>query len=285
MALDFWGLDHSSRASAVVSGDGCQLPMVNFAKVATGFADNLGTGGPKTLGFLLCRNTPQCLIAYLGALRGGHAVCLLDAGLQPELLRDLLESYLPDWVLALDPREFPGYTRAKRAMVVCTGSQRAQLKTRLHRIWLCCYRRQDPRGARSWFDSPSGTYRPMPSPSCRPLGISGKRAGPRVVTYVVLLWVVGLAHPLTRRRYVADDDVRSFVQREYWDFIARHKPTSLAGVPYHYEVMLRMRLLEKELPALRILTQAGGRLALGRRLDALDQFPAGLAVLCYVRSD
>jgi long-chain acyl-CoA synthetase len=52
----------------------------------------------------------------------------------------------------------------------------------------------------------------------------------------------------------------SFIQREYWDFITRHKPTSLAGVPYHYEVMLKMRMLDKELPGLRTLTQAGGRL-------------------------
>jgi acyl-coenzyme A synthetase/AMP-(fatty) acid ligase len=52
----------------------------------------------------------------------------------------------------------------------------------------------------------------------------------------------------------------SFMQREYWDFICRERPTSLAGVPYHYEVMLRMRMLEKDFPGLQTFTQAGGRL-------------------------
>jgi acyl-coenzyme A synthetase/AMP-(fatty) acid ligase len=52
----------------------------------------------------------------------------------------------------------------------------------------------------------------------------------------------------------------SFMQREFWEFISQCHPTSLAGVPYHYEVMLRTRMLEKKLPSLRTLTQAGGRL-------------------------
>ncbi len=58
----------------------------------------------------------------------------------------------------------------------------------------------------------------------------------------------------------------SFLQRDYWDFAA-NQCTSLAGVPYHFEVMLKMRMLERDLPAMRTLTQAGGRLSPDRILQ------------------
>jgi long-chain acyl-CoA synthetase len=52
----------------------------------------------------------------------------------------------------------------------------------------------------------------------------------------------------------------SLMQRQYWNFVEERHPTSIAGVPYHYELMLRLGLLKRDLAGLRTLTQAGGRL-------------------------
>lgn len=53
---------------------------------------------------------------------------------------------------------------------------------------------------------------------------------------------------------------KTFFDREFWDFLRELKATSLAGVPYHYEILKRLRFTKMELPHLRILTQAGGRM-------------------------
>jgi acyl-CoA synthetase (AMP-forming)/AMP-acid ligase II len=50
------------------------------------------------------------------------------------------------------------------------------------------------------------------------------------------------------------------VQSDFWDVLGRHGVTSLAGVPYSYELYRRVGLKSKDLPELRTLTQAGGRL-------------------------
>ena len=52
----------------------------------------------------------------------------------------------------------------------------------------------------------------------------------------------------------------SAIRPEFWDEMERHQATSLPGVPYHFEMYRRMKLIERHLPHLRDVTQAGGRL-------------------------
>jgi acyl-CoA synthetase (AMP-forming)/AMP-acid ligase II len=50
------------------------------------------------------------------------------------------------------------------------------------------------------------------------------------------------------------------VARPFWEAVQAHRVTSLAGVPYQYEMLRRLRFDPARYPALRTLTQAGGRL-------------------------
>jgi acyl-coenzyme A synthetase/AMP-(fatty) acid ligase len=52
----------------------------------------------------------------------------------------------------------------------------------------------------------------------------------------------------------------SLMSRDFWRFFREERATSLAGVPYSYQVLSRIGFLNWELPSLKILTQAGGRL-------------------------
>ncbi len=53
----------------------------------------------------------------------------------------------------------------------------------------------------------------------------------------------------------------SVVQMEFWKFFKQAEATSIAGVPYTYEMLRRMRFERMNLPSLRTMTQAGGKLA------------------------
>ncbi|MEG3618305.1 AMP-binding protein [Magnetovibrio sp. PR-2] len=50
------------------------------------------------------------------------------------------------------------------------------------------------------------------------------------------------------------------MEKEHWALMREHETTSFAGVPYHYEMLLRLKLARLKLPALAKMTQAGGRL-------------------------
>jgi long-chain acyl-CoA synthetase len=53
----------------------------------------------------------------------------------------------------------------------------------------------------------------------------------------------------------------TFFDRNFWNFLKEMKGTSLAGVPYHYEILKKLRFTKMELRYLRTLTQAGGRMS------------------------
>ena len=50
------------------------------------------------------------------------------------------------------------------------------------------------------------------------------------------------------------------VQRDFWQFMKEQKATSMSGVPYTYEMLKRLRFFRMELPSLKVMTQAGGKL-------------------------
>lgn len=54
---------------------------------------------------------------------------------------------------------------------------------------------------------------------------------------------------------------RFFFDPLFWRLMKSNEITSLAGVPYSYEMLFKLRFQRMELPALRTLTQAGGKLS------------------------
>jgi len=54
---------------------------------------------------------------------------------------------------------------------------------------------------------------------------------------------------------------RSFFDADFWRLMKSCGVTSLAGVPYSYEMLMKLRFERMDLPKLRTLTQAGGKMA------------------------
>jgi len=52
----------------------------------------------------------------------------------------------------------------------------------------------------------------------------------------------------------------SLMQREFWQIFKRFEATSFGGVPYTYEMLEKIRFERMDLPSLRTMTQAGGKL-------------------------
>jgi len=52
----------------------------------------------------------------------------------------------------------------------------------------------------------------------------------------------------------------SIMQKEFWHFLKTEQATSMSGVPYTYEMLKRLRFFRMDLPSLKTLTQAGGKL-------------------------
>ena len=92
------------------------------------------------------------------------------------------------------------------------------------------------------------------------LGITAADVAPTVLPmhYCYGLSVVH-SHLLVGASLLLTED--SVVDASFWDAASAHRITSLAGVPYTFELLDRVGFADMDLPHLRYVTQAGGRLA------------------------
>ncbi len=56
---------------------------------------------------------------------------------------------------------------------------------------------------------------------------------------------------------------QSMVMREFWNLFNLNNCTSFSGVPYNYQMLHRLKFDKLEIPSLKMMTQAGGRLSEG----------------------
>jgi acyl-coenzyme A synthetase/AMP-(fatty) acid ligase len=63
---------------------------------------------------------------------------------------------------------------------------------------------------------------------------------------------------------------RTFFDASFWRSVKTHGVTSMAGVPYSYEMLLKLRFERMDLPKLRTLTQAGGKMAIAQTQRMLE---------------
>ncbi|MBG6224308.1 acyl-CoA synthetase (AMP-forming)/AMP-acid ligase II/fucose 4-O-acetylase-like acetyltransferase [Arthrobacter sp. CAN_A2] len=204
-------------------------------------------GSERRLILLAARNDPETLVAYLAAITAGHPLLLVPAD-KPAAVESLVTAYEPDVVIrtaggSLDVAErWPGTRHELHpdlALLVSTsGSTGSPKLVRLSRTNL-------EENARSIAEY---------------LGI-----GPddRAATTLPFSYCYGLSvinSHLARGAGLVLTDL-SVVDPCFWDVFRERGATSFAAVPYSFDLLDRVGFADMDLPSLRYITQAGGRLA------------------------
>lgn len=53
---------------------------------------------------------------------------------------------------------------------------------------------------------------------------------------------------------------KTLMEKDFWLFLKEQKATTMSGVPYTFEILKKLRFFNMDLPCLKTLTQAGGKL-------------------------
>jgi len=222
---------HGDRV-ALIGADGEHVTYAELAARADRAAAVLPPG--RALVALEASNTVGFVADYLGALRAGHAVILL-AGLDTPAARRIVETYRP-WThggtapdVALDP-----------ALAVLLSTSGTTGSPKLVRL------------SAANVDANAASIAEY-------LAIA---ADDRAITSLPCHYSYGLSvlnsHLLAGAGIILTD--ASVSTPEFRDAFESHGATSLAGVPYTYELLESSGFRERAHPQLRTLTQAGGRL-------------------------
>lgn len=209
---------------------------------------------PKALVFDFCRNDVRSILVYLAGIEAGHAVALLDDHLRPELKQNLVDLYRPEFISA---SAVPSSSLAE----VCPGCWQtaAPLSGGLHEQLALLLSTSGSTGSPKFVRLARGNATSNAKSISEALAI---HEDDRAITSLPIHYSYGLSvlntHLLRGASLVLTDE--GLTAPGFWTAIRDCQCTSLAGVPYSYQILNRLGLDALNVPSLHTLTQAGGKL-------------------------
>lgn len=197
--------------------------------------------GPRMLMFHYITNTVEGVAQFLGAASAGHVVALLDPKLPVQAKADLAARYSPSIILDDDTElvQHRSYDlHPDLAVLLSTsGSTGSPKFVRLSASNLAC----NARAIAEVLDIRA------PEVGCGHLPLHYSY-GLSVLTSHLS---AGAPLHLTKR---------GFLDPDFWPQMKRWQIAHLPGVPFHYTTLRRFNFGKLDLPELRVMTQAGGKL-------------------------
>lgn len=220
-----FGIDTYGSRLAVIADDGTRLTYCELAERVAARAKELQRG---VLQFCLCTNTIDSIVEYLACLEAGAPVVMLDASKDAEMIANLRKIYKP------------GETICHPNLALCLTTSGSTGSPKLVRLT----KRNILANAESIAEY---------------LQIDENE---RPITMLPMYYSYGLSiinsHLLKGATILLT--ASTFAQREFWNFLKENEATSMSGVPYTWEMLRRLRFMRMDLPSVRTMTQAGGKL-------------------------
>ena len=218
-------IDKYGSQFAIIADDGRKLTYAELGELVAQRSHSLQRG---VLQFCLCKNSIESIVEYLACLEAGAPVVMLDATKDAETIENLRQIYKP------------GITKCHPDLAVCLTTSGSTGSPKLVRLML----RNIIANAESIAEY---------------LHIDTNE---RPITMLPMYYSYGLSiinsHLLKGATILLTD--KSYAQREFWNFLRENEATSMSGVPYTWEMLRRLRFMRMDMPSVRTMTQAGGKL-------------------------
>ena len=206
-------------------------------------------GFERRLVLIELQNTVSAIVGYLAALRAGHVVLIAsDMGTR----ESLVEIYDPDVVVGPDANDMWQVTERR-------AGTRHDLHPDLALLVSTSGSTGSPKLVRLSYENLDSNARSIGEY----LAIGETD---RAMTSLPLSYCYGLSvlHSHLTRGAAAIVTGLSVVDPGFWNLARTAKATAFAGVPYTFELLDRVGFADLDLPSLRYITQAGGKLSADR---------------------
>jgi non-ribosomal peptide synthetase component E (peptide arylation enzyme) len=215
----------------------------------------------KSLIFTLCENNIGSIIGYFSFLNNRHVQLMLDATIDPIRLQNLISLYNPNY-LWLPNSLLEGFLNSKiiysnwNYSLINLNKSNVLLHEDLSLLLTTSGSTGSPKLVRLSFSNILSNAKSI----AQYLKITDSE---RPITSLPMNYSYGLSvinsHLINGATILLTNF--SVVQKEFWNFVKNKKATSIAGVPYTYQILKMLRFANMDLPYLKTLTQAGGKLS------------------------
>ena len=230
--------------------------------------------GERTLVFCLCSNNKESLFGYVGFLRGDVVPVLLDASIQTDRLNKLIDLYQPAYIWAssdhqdLSETMDRSYVFGDYTLYQSPTLYQHELDEELALLLTTSGSTGSPKFVRLSYEN---IFRNAESIATY-LDI---KEDDKPITTLPMNYSYGLSiinsHLISGATIIVTD--ASILKKEFWDLCKEQQATTFGGVPFVYEMLDRLKFETFDLPSLKTLTQAGGKLN--------DDLSAKFAEVCH----
>ena len=213
---------------------------------------------PRRLTFCLCENTIGSFVGYVGLMNAQMPTVLLDGSKDIEIINGLIAHYQPKYVWAPSTVTVTGakQVREYEDYVMLELPSEAY---EIHPDVLLCLTTSGTTGSPKLVKLTEQNLKSNAEAIAEYLKITSTE---RAITSLPMYYSFGMSvinsHLIKGATLLLTD--KAVIQREFLTFLKEGRATSIAGVPYTYEMLRRLRFLKMDLPELKTMIQAGGKL-------------------------
>jgi len=251
-------LTEFKNRTAVISEDGSQLTYEKLSDLGEILFNQIGR---RCLVFILCQNSIGSLIGYTSFIENKVVPVLIDTKLDKQLLSNLIKLYQPEylWLPSQYPEKFNNFKHVFQlkdySLLKTDFNQKHTLLNELAVLFTTSGSTGSPKLVRVSYNNLFANA----SSIKEYLSITSSE---RPITGLPMHYSFGLSiinsHLLSGATLLLTN--KSLMEKEFWSFLKKEKATSFSGVPYTYEMLKKLRFFRMDLPHLKTMTQAGGKL-------------------------
>ncbi len=214
----------------------------------------------KNLVFCFCKNDFASIIGYLAFLNHKSVPLLLNKDIDEQLAMHLIETYKPKFLYnanesLLKRLKYQVIFSDSDSILVQLDNETIDMYAELALLLTTSGSTGSPKLVRQSYENIQSNADAI----VEYLEIDERE---RAITTLPMNYTYGLSiinsHLLAGASVIVTE--YSIMQKEFWELCRQKQATSFGGVPYTYEMLKKLRFFNMELPFLRTMTQAGGKL-------------------------
>ena len=253
----FLGIDKIEGSRLAAIDDRGQ--QITYEELAACPAHLSGVIPPRSVVFLLCRNTVGGLAAYISMVANEIVPVTLNGAIDKELFDVLLETYCPQYICveAVQADKY-GFEVVHEELGFCylkTGKASYPIHADLQLLMTTSGSTGSPKLVRY----KKGNLEANAKNVAKAWGWTSQE---RPVCNLQMNYTMGL-NVINTHLYVGATLLlvtRNITDGAYWKFIKENKATNFTGVPFSYDLLWKLRFPRMDLPHLTTLSEGGGKL-------------------------
>ncbi len=246
--------------SILLGEDGKNFLLKNIIEKSDSFINSFLK--KRELVLFLCNNTLDSISLYVSFINKSVVPILINSDLEESLIRDIIEKYNPSYIFTpLNNQNYDfKYAEFLKYNSFLVFKARNYFETELNSELTILLSSSGSTGSPKLIRI---SYKNLLSNAISISNYLNLNSDEIAITNLPMSYSYGLSiinsHLYVGAKIVVTE--KSLIQRDFWELMKLNNVTSLSGVPYTYEILKKIRFFKMDLPSIKYITQAGGKLS------------------------